>query len=142
MIQSALSPVQGGEQRAREEINFDDFFDSTPEKDEPTIEILQKKLIVKPKKKSVRRVFHDVSTAKELSARRTKESNTRRQPYHQRRSNTHCTEKDAYKSLMGLNSAQSLVAEDFSLIHTEEKHIPQLSFRQAVAQRKAMQYMR
>ena len=75
LIQSTLSPVQGGEARAREEINFDDFFDSTPEKDEPTIEILQKKLIVKPKKKSVRRVFHDVSTAKELSARRSKESN-------------------------------------------------------------------
>ena len=56
-----------------EEINFDDFFDSTPEKDELSIEILQKKLIVKPKKKSVRRVFHDVSTAKELSAKRSKE---------------------------------------------------------------------
>ena len=79
--QSNLSPVGSKDKRKRREIAFDDFIDSTPEKDEPTIEILQKKLVVKPKKKSVktvRRVMHDINTTKEFSNPRPNEANMRR----------------------------------------------------------------
>lgn len=86
--QSNMSPAGSKDQRKRREINFDDFIDSTPEKDEPTIEILQKKLVVKPKKKSVktvRRVIHDINTTNEFSNPKLNESYMRRQPYHKKR---------------------------------------------------------
>ena len=70
------------------EVEFDDFFDSTPSKeddDQDILEMLQQKN-KKPKKKTVRRIYHDVSVAKEL---KKKQSPVKRQPAHirEKRSN-------------------------------------------------------
>ena len=52
------------------EVDFDDFFDSTPEKednDQDILELLRQKNKKPKKQKTVRRrIYHDVSVAKEL----------------------------------------------------------------------------
>ena len=101
-------------------MNFDDFFDSTPEKEDPDVEILQQR--TKPKKKSVRKVFHDVNTAKAAAnAKAKKDSASKRMPGHTREKRAISNNADLNKSYIAFSNTELKFAPSIRNFTTEEK---------------------